>query len=292
MLQVVNKKNIYIAVLMLLFCACDRLDIKGLIMPTGDAVNRRFEQSADIHKNMPVATLEAGATYNLFVCADPHIADDTKNLKEFVNTLRNDDAALFGVVLGDCIDKRGSMPVYADAIAYDAELQKNELPIFSVIGNHDLFFSAWDDFRELVGPSVYWFDVDYAAGKDIFITLDTASGTLGFKQLEWLRTFLADNRKNYRHCVVLNHTNLFYTDNSQASSGNLTMDETMVLLNLFSEHNVTLCLQGHDHYREDLTFGGVRYTAVGTIRNESESPEYLSISLSDSGIEFDWRYIK
>ena len=69
---------------MLLFCACDRLDIKGLIMPTGDAVNRRFEQSADIHKNMPVATLEAGATYNLFVCADPHIADDTKNLKEFL----------------------------------------------------------------------------------------------------------------------------------------------------------------------------------------------------------------
>lgn len=84
-----------------------------------------------------------------------------------------------------------------------------------------------------------------------------ASGTLGGKQMRWLKDFLAANRKNYRHCTVLTHTNLFYTDNSQTSSGNMAMEETHTLVELFSRYNVTLCLQGHDHFREDLTLGGV-----------------------------------
>ena len=58
-----------------------------------------------------------------------------------------------------------------------------------------------------------------------------------------------------------------------------------------SKHNVTLCLQGHDHTREDLTFGGVRYTIVGTVREEAEQPEYLVISVSDSGVEYEWNYL-
>lgn len=84
-----------------------------------------------------------------------------------------------------------------------------------------------------------------------------ASGTLGGEQMRWLKDFLAANRKNYRHCTVLTHTYLFYTDNSQTSSGNMAMEETHTLVELFSRYNVTLCLQGHDHFREDLTLGGV-----------------------------------
>ena len=291
MLQMV-KNSLFTLLLLLLFAGCDKVELKGLIMPTGDMVNERFEQSFEMHSGKPVATVDLNESYSVYVCTDPHVSEEGKNISRFATMLRNDDDISFGIVLGDCIDKRGAMPVYRNAIVFDAATQQNDKPIFSLIGNHDLYFSSWNDFKELIGPSVYWFEVGHTSGKDIFITLDSASGTHGRKQLEWLRDFLASCRAGYRYCIVMTHTNIFYTDMSQNSSGNLPMEETMSLLDLFSEHKVTLCLQGHDHFREDLMFGNVRYTIVGTIRDEVENPEYLCIRFSDKGVEYDWEILK
>lgn len=271
---------------------CDRLDLKGMIMPTGDDVDSRFEQSLEMHGSKPIANMETDREdYLFYVAADPHIHANTITVEKFATTLRNDENASFGVILGDCIDKRGCMPIYLDAISYDSDKHKYQTPIFSLVGNHDLFFAGWEDFRNLIGPSVFWFEVKHKEGKDIFVSLDSASGTLGRKQTKWLREFLAKERGKYRHCIVMTHTNILYTDNSQVSSGNLPMDETMALLDLFSEYNVLLCLQGHDHYREDVFFDGVRYTIVGAIRYEIEKPEYLCVSISRNKVEYDWRYL-
>ena len=290
MLQVVNKK-IYLCLLAVLLCGCDKIDFKGLIMPTGDTVDSRFEQSFKMHKSKPIAGIDTESTYCFYVATDAHISDDTSNLNTFATALRNDNNAAFGVILGDCINERGCLPVYLDAITYNADEQQYPTPIFSAIGNHDIYFSGWDNFCKLIGPSVYWFEVNHEEGNDIFITLDSANGTLGTKQLNWLRDFLAKERVNYRHCIIFTHTNLLFTDNSQVSSGNMPMEETMELLELFGKHNVTLCLQGHDHYREELMFKDVQYTIVGALRCDIEKPEYLCIRISDSGLEYDWRYI-
>ena len=196
------------------------------------------------------------------------------------------------MVLGDCKDRRDALPAYVEALEYVSDVQANNRPIFSLLGNHDIYFNGWDEYSTLLGPSVYWFDVQFAAGRDLFIVLDSASGTLGGKQLSWLRAFLASERGRYRHCVVLTHTNIFYADNSQLGSGNLSLEETAVLTDLLSRHRVTLCLQGHDHYREDIVLDGVRYTIVGTIREDAERAEYLVISLSNSGPEYKWEYTK
>ena len=290
MLQMVNK-TFSLVLLSLLLCGCDKIDFKGFVMPAGDTVNKRFEQSIAMHESKPIACIDADDSYLFYVATDPHINDNTSTLDTFVAELRNDENASFGVILGDCIDKRGCMPIYLEAINYKADIHKYPYPILSVLGNHDTYFSGWEDFRELIGPSVFWFEVQHNSGKDIFISLDSATGTLGNKQIEWLREFLAKEREKYRHCILLTHTNLFYIDRSQMSSGNIPMEETMVLLDLFKKHNVLLCLQGHDHYREDVTFGGVRYTVLGTVRYEVEKPEYLCIRIWDSGAEYEWRYI-
>lgn len=109
--------------------------------------------------------------------------------------------------------------------------------------------------------------------------------------MSWLGKFLAEQRDKYRHCVVLTHTNLFYTDNSQTGSGNMALEETAALTELFSRHKVTLCLQGHDHYREELMLGGVQYTIIGTISDSAKQAEYLIICLSNEGVEYSWKYI-
>ena len=291
MLQMVNRnRNISILCVALLLLGCDRVDFKGFVVPTGDVVDRRFEQSFDLHKGDPMTCIECPEEYLIYVCTDPHIGDTTHNLNAFVADLRSDTSASFGIVLGDCIDKIGSFPLYAESIA-----QKNpeqDVPIFSVLGNHDTYFSQWNDYRKHLGPSVYWFEVAHPAGKDLFLSLDTANGTLGSPQMAWLRNFLPQHRGEYRHCVIITHSNIFYTDNSQRTSGNLPIEETMALLDLFSKNNVTLCLQGHDHHREDLTFGGVRYTIVGTLRDEVENPEYLRVRILSDGLEYEWMELK
>ena len=277
-----------LVVAMAMLVGCNSIDMVGLVAPTGDVVNTRFEKSMSLSGGRSVACIDEATSYQFYVCADPHVGQTSANLQAFATQMRDDSSAAFGVVLGDCTDQRDVMPVYAEAIAGSSAA---DAPVFSLIGNHDLFFSGWDDYYKLLGPSVYWFEVSYGSGKDLFITLDSASGTLGRKQMEWLKELLATRRGEYRHCVVFTHTNLFYTDNSQTGSGNMAMEETCLLTDLLSRHNVTLCLQGHDHYREDLTFGDVRYTIVGTIRDEADNPEYLIVKMSADGAEYLWRYL-
>lgn len=281
------KRFVALGVLVALV-GCNTFDIKGLFVPTSDLVGTRFEQSMVKNENKPVATIKASEEYLFYVCTDPHIAHTADNLTIFNDALRNDSEALFGLVLGDLSDRRNNHPRYVESIAYNPAKHTHNHPIFNVLGNHDLYFDGWDRYLELVGPSVYWFDVEFDGGRDLFLVLDSATGSLGLEQTRWMKGFLAEKRNDYRNCIILKHTNLFYTDNSQNTSGNMPLEESVALLDLWSEYNVTLVLQGHDHTREDLTYGGVRYTIVGTIRDECDAPEYLKVTVTPNGLKFAW----
>lgn len=272
----------------LLLSSCNHLDIKGLIIKTSDGVEKRFEQSMQINKTNGTDFVDVESDYMFYVCADPHIDETSVNLSRFHDSLCNDSSASFGVALGDCIDLRDNLPAYLDALEYSEEKHEFDLQTFHVLGNHDIFFNGWQDFKSLVGPSVYWFEAIFSNGKDLYVVLDTATGTLGRKQTEWFHSFLSEKREDYRHCFILTHTNFFYTDNSQVSSGNMAIDESMALIDFLGKQRVTLVLQGHDHHREDLIFDNVRYTIVGTIKDESDAPEYLKVHVADDGIQLEW----
>jgi len=63
--------------------------------------------------------------------------------------------------------------------------------VFKVIGNHDIFWSGWDQFKKHFGPSVYTFTSENAR----FIVLDTGNATLGKEQFDWLEEVLKNNTK-------------------------------------------------------------------------------------------------
>lgn len=269
---------------------CDTVDLAGLVVPTSDVVDERFEQSMALTKGVSVAEISTSSSYTFYVCSDPHIEGvDMPNLVLFADSLRNNPEAPFGVMLGDCIEKRGAMADYAATIAHRPESQLYQQPIFSLLGNHDTFFDGWDSFRDILGPSVYTFVAGDGTFADLFIALDSANGALGRKQYEWLEELLAEKRDEYRHCVVLTHTNIFYSDRSQNTSGNTPLDESMAMWELFSEYNVSLVLQGHDHFREDLTLGGVRYVVVPSILEGFKAAEWLRVTLSDQGVRLAWQ---
>ena len=286
MLQMV--KRILFVVSLVAMYSCEQLDLKGLIMPTGDGVDKRFEQSMEMNEDLKEGTVEAEESYTFYVATDPHINKTYRNLSLFNDAFRNDGKASFGAILGDCIEVKDNLSRYLEALAYNPERHACNRRIFHILGNHDVYFNGWVDFKEYIGPSVYWFEVLFAGGKDLYIALDTATGTLGRKQTEWVKAFLAENRNQYRHCVVLTHTNFFYTDNSQTGSGNMPIEESLSLINFLGTQKVSLVLQGHDHYREDLTFDEVRYVILGSIRDEMDAPEYLKVKADNEGLSLDW----
>ena len=284
-------KRILLIASFMMACSCDQLDFKGLFMPTGDGVEKRFEQSMQMNNELMAESISTQESYSFYVATDPHINATHNNLSIFNDALRNDNEASFGVILGDCTDIRDNIHNYLDAISYDAERHSNDYRIYHNLGNHDLYFGGWVDFKENVGPSVYWFEVTFPEGKDLYISLDTATGTLGRKQTKWLKSFLSGKRSEYRHCVILTHTNFFYTDNSQVSSGNMPLDESYALIDFFGKQKVSLVLQGHDHYREDLTYANVRYTVLGAIKDGIKAPEYLKVNVTKDNIELEWQTI-
>ena len=287
MLQMV-RHTIIGAIAMLVISGCEQMNIKGFFVPNGDGVQKRFEQSVQMTGSQAVQGVETQDAYTVYVCTDPHISDSSRNLSKFNDDFRNDPEATFGIVLGDCIDKKDKFNDYISATTYNPDRHAYNRNIYHLLGNHDTYFNGWEQFRELIGPSVYWFDVKFPSGQDLYIALDTASGTLGGKQMEWLRSFLDSERSKYRHCFILSHTHLIYSDNTQGISGNMPIEETFALLELFDRQKVTVVLQGHDHYRDDLFYGNVRYTVIGSIEDKARAPEYLKITVKEDGISYIW----
>ncbi|MBR5835086.1 MAG: metallophosphoesterase [Bacteroidales bacterium] len=281
-------RRIILAIASLMVCGCNQLDLKGMFMPTGEGVEKRFEQSVSMNSDLKVEGVKAQESYTFYVATDPHVAQTHDNLDIFNNTLRNDTEASFGVILGDCIDVKDNLPAYMDALSYKPERHVCNHEIYHVLGNHDLFFNGWVNFKEIVGPAVFWYEVTFDGGKDLYISLDSATGSLGRKQTDWFKKFLAAKRADYRHCVIMTHTNFFYTDGTQGSSGNMPLEESLTLIDFLGRNDVSLVLQGHDHYREDLTYDNVRYVVLGAISDAIEEPEFLKVNVSKDEIQLEF----
>lgn len=275
-----------LAVLSMASCG-DKYDLSGFVSSPGDNVNQRFGKSA-VHLGQPLAEVLAADEYLFYVCTDAHVSETADNLQRFMKDFRNDPSATFGLCLGDCIDVKGKMKAYAAAVRYDPARDSSDLPLYTALGNHDTYFSQWDEFYEYMGPSCYYFTVSGSFGKDLFICLDSASGTFGRKQLDWLESFLEQERRQYRHVFVYTHTNFFNTGGMNLTSGNYMLDETSFVTDLFDRHDVSAVFQGHVHSRNDLHCRGVRYTVAGALKDGEESPEYLKVKVSSEGFGYEW----
>ena len=71
----------------------------------------------------------------------------------------------------------------------------------------------------------------------------------------------------------------------------MPIEESLSLISFLGKQKVSLVLQGHDHYREDLTYDKVRYVTLGAIRDEMDAPEYLKVSVAKENLSLDWQLI-
>jgi len=278
-------KRIFPLPLLLLLCmiSCDRLDITGLFIASSPSPNERFAVSDSYNNRNGFKEISVPENeYSFYVSTDAHLVTTADGLTCFVNACLSDgNAAPFALFLGDEMDSRDNHDLFMNVIS---PLDDAGITLFSTPGNHDLFFNRWEEYIRTWKTSAYLFKVVTPSdGTDLYISLDSASASLGTDQRAWLGNILSGSKGKYRRIIVFTHTHFFKRDNSQRISGNYNLEEGYDLEKLFSDCGVSLVLTGHDHHYEDTLFKDVRYLTLSSIADKEEDAcFYLATSGSEN----------
>ena len=286
-----NFQILIFSILFLLLPSCNpNYDLAGFLNGTSPEVCKRFEQSIAYNDSVGVpAVIVPSADYRVYVCTDSHIDSIPTNLTAFVQAAAADTLCPLALHLGDLVNAQGHIP-YAVSL-----LPPNHSPLttFLALGNHDIYFNQWDEWRSYFGSSVYWFYtmLPDSTVLDRFICLDSAEGTIGTAQLQWLRELLTGNgsqpstlnaqHSSFRHTIVFTHTHFFRRDHSQQHTSNYAIEETYELTSLLEQGGVDMYWCGHDHSREITDYAGFTSIVVDALEDHYPPAFYMVATLSD-----------
>ena len=255
---------------------------------------------------------ETEGEYTFLVGADSHITTDPGRLNEMLKIGMDNDDLLYAH-LGDIADTQPEYYITLQHAINEAHMnyvdkyydwneeeqlyyrkdvdpdysigrarENIKFPFFPVVGNHDLTHNGWALWCNIFGSSFYEFDVivgkddsdDYVY--DHFIFLDTASGTLGKRQIDLIEQGVLDGENHYRNTFVFSHTNIFRPSSMQFAS-TFTREETYYLLQQFEEWNATIVFCGHVHAWDERLYNYVTYLTLDSMseRNNPNPGDYL-----------------
>ena len=277
-----KTKHLILLTATLTLASCNRLDVTGMFFSSGTHTEDRVAQWLEWNDQHP-ATVINGAPdqYNIYVCSDIHLEGNTDRISQFLQHEYADPSGLFSIVNGDLANESGPRPFrQLDSLL---RLPSAIDTCFVTIGNHDIYFDCQQYYQQYFHTSTYTVTVQTVSGaKDLFVFLDSGNATHGQRQLQWLRQLL-QQRDQYRHVVVSTHTCLFRTsyNYSTTPAANLPEEEYYQLLDLMSDHNVSLFLMGHFHHKEQHTLGGVPYVMTDNLNEQKDQPSYLVVTCAD-----------
>ena len=259
---------------------CDKFEMRGFVL-SYESVDERFLQSMDWNATHPYREITVpDDNYTLFVMGDSHVGG-TDNLDVYFQNAISENAAA-AVMVGDMTS--------GHAEDFDTFYQHmpgdDDLVTFPITGNHDLYFHGWEKYRQLFGTSTYLFTVKTPTAEDLFICLDSGGGTLGKKQLKWLKEILQEERDNYRKCVIFSHVNLFRI--RQTTSTNPNMEELQVLTDLTVRYNVNMMVTGHDHKRNIVELGPTVHITMDALLDDYKYASYMKLNVNDGDINYEF----
>ena len=204
---------------------------------------------------------------------------------------------------------------------FEEAMKPLEMPIFSAVGNHDIY--GWSkDSPATAGDPGYgkqMFAERIARGPTHrswnhkgwhFAILDSLAPTPGKgwrgliddAQLQWLKTDL-EKVGTKTPIVLITHIPLMtlfmqYTKGStEAATDSYVVVNGKEVRDLFAPYNVKAVLQGHTHVVEDCLYTGTHYITSGAICGEwwkgprlGVHPEGFAV-YDVAGDRFDWQYV-
>jgi 3',5'-cyclic AMP phosphodiesterase CpdA len=279
-MEITINKVAVLLILSLIFSSCKKFELRGFVT-SYESAEERFDMSMDWNTDHPFRELIVPAdNYSIYVMGDSHLGD-TINLNLFLKKAIK-MKAVAAVMDGDLTNGHSE-----DYQSFQKLVNENDSLIsFKILGNHDLYFDGWKQFYPRFGSSTYYFSVKTPASSDLFICLDSGNGTLGRKQLHWLKNILETERSKYRHCVLFTHINFWMIRHT--ISANLSVEELRVLMELCIEHKVEMVISGHDHEKNVVEFGNTTYITLDALQDDFADAGYLVLSSKDGNINYEF----
>lgn len=261
--------------------SCDKIELRGFFV-SYDYVNERFQQSVKWNQDNGFKKVSVNKDeYSVFCMGDSHLGTADNLRKLFMDASNNKASAI--LLAGDI-----TTGISEDYLTLETILPpKDSLNIFSVVGNHDLYFDGWKSFYKIFGSSSYYFEIHTPDAKDLFIGLDTGGGTLGKLQLKWLKDLLKARRTNYRYCTVFTHNNIVRL--RPTMSTNPMSEEVAEILDLCLRYNISIFITGHDHVRNTAKFGNTEHIIMDALLDSNSEATYLKVDFMED--EFTYEFV-
>ncbi|MCL4382405.1 MAG: metallophosphoesterase [Patescibacteria group bacterium] len=222
----------------------------------------------------------SATSFRFAVLSDIH--SDTESLQKAIDRVKADKSE-FLVIAGD-LTTSGEL---VELKKVKAVLEKNELPYFVLPGNHDLWASGINYFREVFGPDFRSFQNQ----KIKFILVNNADGQLGVEgvtglngenQGTWLRQELQECPKIY--CLVFTHMplNHAYLSHIMGEDSPEVASQAANLVREFKALKVRELFAGHIHYLGAYGYDGLKTQTVGAIYTEKKTQpaRFLEVNVS------------
>jgi predicted phosphodiesterase len=214
--------------------------------------------------------------YVFVVISDTHfVAEADPPAAGRLSAFLSSEGAEFVIVPGDLADA-GLPEEYARYAAWTADLDLDGFPVYSAIGNHDLYNGGWSTFRQTVGASYYSFVI----GTRSFYVLDSGNGTLGREQIAMLRDAFAGDLNPK---VVVTHYPLYDGDDSQYYELTNTA-ERAALVDLYARSGVDLLLEGHTHALNHTTIGPIEEWVCPSLSGPGGEGRCLVVTVASGAI--------
>lgn len=273
-------KQIGLLFMVLIFAACDRFEMRGFFI-SYESADERFEQSMDWNNLHPYKEISVSTDeYHFLVLGDVHIGG-TENFDFFINEAIRTNASA-AIMNGDITN--GHVEDYQNLQQHLPA--QDSLITFQIAGNHDLYFDGWKTFYSLFGSSTYLFTVKTPVAQDLYICLDTGGGTLGRKQLDWLKDILEEKRPDFRRCVIFTHNNFFRIRHS--TSTNPQVEELYVLMEWCVKHNIDMIVGAHDHEKNVSALGNTTFLTMDALEDGYKNAGYLKFFVNQGVIEYEF----
>ena len=262
------------------FSACDKFEMRGFFL-SYESADERFGQSMEWNSARPFREITVPVdSYTLFAAADIHVGG-THNLDILLDDAIGADVTAV-IMVGDLTSGHAE-----DFLTFQQHLpDQDTLVTFQIPGNHDYYFDGWKQFYAIFGSATYLFTVRTPEATDLFICLDTGSGTLGSDQLEWLKHVLETERPNHRRCVVFTHNNLFRIRHT--ASTNPVVEELYVLADLCVRHEIDMVVTGHDHVKNEVALGNTRHITMDALLDDYKDAGYFRMWVEQGVIGYEF----
>ena len=276
--------------LILCFSGCSMgVDFFGFFSSESSPDERFSESSSlpyhsDAYRLDPAILLGAPTSYNFAVISDVHIDGPyDSSLNSFIQKeIASGNNDLFILDCGDSTQSGTEEQIQN----YKDSMDSSGIPWFQSIGNHDLYFEGWKNYRLVLGRTVYAFKVGNrgASGSLLAISLDSGNSTLGSKQMKWLESTLASESGHWDHIVVFTHSNFFSTGLNTVVQFS-SPEEIYKLMHIFSRYGVDIVFTGHNHYWDSREVNGVRYITMEPLVHKETS--YIRVSVNAAELSYE-----